>query len=124
MGVLSYIQEQKNKFQMKKAEIYQKRELAAEVRYEQQKEELSHQKVKLADLERRKQTEQELIHVKAKIEANKPKTGLQKLTESFEKALPRRIPIQEQSKAKPRRINIRTNYGNSQGNIFGGRGPF
>jgi hypothetical protein len=122
MGVLDYINEAKNKFAQKREEIHQKREIAAEVRYEQQKEELSDLKAQSHSLKRRKEIALAVAKEKAIIAANSPPSGMQKLQAGLEKLsnnIPRKNPVQEVKKGKSKGKPI--HYDN---NIFGGNNPF
>jgi phage/plasmid primase-like uncharacterized protein len=126
MGILSYISEQKNKFNMKKEEIHQKREIAAEVRYEQQKEELANLKVKSSDLKRRRDTQNAVIREKAKIQSYAPPTAMQRISQGLQKI---NVGGGQRSLPGSARKNIPTSKkkiikDNVERNSFGGRDPF
>lgn len=129
MGILSYISEQKNKFNMKKEEIRQNREIKAEVKYEQQKEELSNLKVRSNDLKRRADTQNALIREKAKIRAYAPPTAMQRISQGLNNlsnagGRPKNLPGSARKNIPTsKKKNIIQDDGVER-NSFGGRDPF
>jgi hypothetical protein len=120
MGILSYISEQKDKFR-------QAKEVKAEVRYEQQKEELAHLKVRSGDLKRRGDMEKSIIREKAKIQSYAPPSTLERINQGLSKlggGSTRRIPTGMKAKIPSSKKKNIIQQDDRPRNVFGGGDPF